>query len=242
CPGPVSHSLHDALPISIRVDGRYLYDGGVYNNFPVDVAEREFNPEVIIGVNVSTKIFNDYPYENDDALISHSLLYLLLDKSDPARLSDKGVFIQPDLKGYTSFDFRSAKSLIDSGYVQTMRQMDEIKEKISARRSCDEVMEKRNAFHYQSKPFVFDEILFQGFNQKQSNYIKRVFGVKPSKPSVLFYNDIKRGYFRLIAEDYFNNVYPNILYDTSGRTFKLQLTRRPQKNFQVDFGGVIATR
>src|SRR5690606_8154050 len=34
----------------IRVDGRYLFDGGVYNNFPVDVATEEFNPDVIIGV------------------------------------------------------------------------------------------------------------------------------------------------------------------------------------------------
>lgn len=26
----------------IRVDGKYLFDGGVYNNFPVDVAQKEF--------------------------------------------------------------------------------------------------------------------------------------------------------------------------------------------------------
>src|SRR5690606_14017690 len=36
----------------IRVDGKYLFDGGVYNNFPVDVAQTSFNPDVIIGVNV----------------------------------------------------------------------------------------------------------------------------------------------------------------------------------------------
>src|SRR5690606_25217587 len=38
----------------IRVDGKYLFDGGVYNNFPVNVAIREFNPDVVIGVNVSS--------------------------------------------------------------------------------------------------------------------------------------------------------------------------------------------
>src|SRR5687767_10249329 len=59
-------SLSDALRATqtvpffytpIRVDGRYLFDGGIYNNFPVDVAQREFHPDVIIGVNVSSKIF-----------------------------------------------------------------------------------------------------------------------------------------------------------------------------------------
>src|SRR5690606_5135549 len=45
----------------IRVDGRYLFDGGVYNNFPVDVATEEFDPDVLIGVNVSSKVFTEYP-------------------------------------------------------------------------------------------------------------------------------------------------------------------------------------
>ena len=31
----------------IRIDGKYLFDGGVYNNFPVDVAERIFKPDVL---------------------------------------------------------------------------------------------------------------------------------------------------------------------------------------------------
>src|SRR5882672_3137250 len=57
----------------IRVDGRYLFDGGVYNNFPVDVAQKEFQPEVVIGSNVSSKIYSEYPKGEDDKLISKSL-------------------------------------------------------------------------------------------------------------------------------------------------------------------------
>jgi NTE family protein len=45
-----------------------------------------------------------------------------------------------------------------------------------------------------------------------------------------------------VSENYFSNVYPNILFDSALQTYQLKLTRRPQKNFQVDFGGVIATR
>ena len=89
---------------------------------------------------------------------------------------------------------------------------------------------------------MFDEIQFSGFNDKQSRYIKRIFGISPSRPDPLYYSDVKTGYFRLVAEDYFNNVYPSIYFDKSTDAFKLLLTRRPQKNFQVDFGGVIATR
>ena len=226
----------------IRVDGKYLFDGGVYNNFPVDVAQDAFNPDVIIGANVSTKIYNDYPYSLDEKLIANSLLFLLLDKSDPASVPENGVYIQPNLKGYTSFDFAEAKSMIDSGYAQTMRQIDEIKEKVKSRRSCEEITTNRNEFNTRSPNLVFDKLLFDGFNSKQRRYIRRIFGYNEKNPKSFYYKKAKKGYFKLVSENYFSNVYPNIIFDSSHQTFQLKLTRRPQKNFQVDFGGVIATR
>jgi NTE family protein len=225
----------------IRVDGKYLFDGGVYNNFPVDIAAQQFNPDVIIGVNVSSKVYDEYPYENDEKLISRSLLLLLLDKSDPSQLTERGIYIQPNLKGFTSFDFARAQSLIDSGYVQTLRQLDEIKSKIATRNLCEDVAAKRNAFTSRSVPFVFDQVTFQKFNSKQRIYIRKIFKTR-KKGSDLYYRDIKKGYFKLVSEDYFSNAYPRILYDSVKRKFNFELTRRPQQNFQVDFGGVIATR
>ncbi len=226
----------------IRVDGKYLFDGGVYNNFPVDVAQDAFQPDVIIGTNVSSKVYNDYPYSLDEKLIANSLLFLLLDKSDPASVPENGVYIQPNLTGYTSFDFADAKSLIDSGYVQTMRQIDEIKEKVKSRRSCDTITAKRNAFNDRSPELVFDKLKFEGFNPKQRRYIRRIFRYNEKNPKSFYYTKAKRGYFKLVSENYFSNVYPNIIFDSALNTFQLKLTRRPQKNFQVDFGGVIATR
>jgi NTE family protein len=244
-------SLSDALRATqtvpffyhpIRVDGKYLFDGGVYNNFPVDVAQKDFNPDVIIGVNVSTKIFDEYPYDSDDKLIGKSLLFLLLDKSDPSLIPESGVFIQPNLRGYTSFDFASAKSLIDSGYSQTIRQIQEIKGKIERRKTCSEVNSERNKFRSKSLPFVFDKISFKGFNSKQRGYIRRIFKTRKPGSHPLYYSDVKKGYFRLVSEEYFRSIYPRMTFDSTMSSFRLQLTRRPQQNFQVDFGGVIATR
>jgi NTE family protein len=223
----------------IRVDGKYLFDGGVYNNFPVDVAEHEFHPDVIIGCNVSSKVYDEYPYGEDEQLISRSLLYMLLDKSDPAKVPASGIYIQPNLKRFSAFDFEKAKGMIDSGYAQTMRQMVEIKAKIAARRTCDEVAEARNKFGNKNKPEVVDKIQFKNFNSHQRIYLNRFFknGKRP-----LYFSDIKSGYYRLVSDDYFKNVYPNLMYDTVANQFNFMLSRRPQNNFQVDFGGVIATR
>ena len=223
----------------IKVNNKYLFDGGVYNNFPVDVMKSEFNPDIIIGSNVSTKVFDTYPYENDDQLISKSLLYLLLDKSDPARVPETGIYVQPNLKTYSAFDFKYAKEMIDSGYRQTMRQMESIKAKIDARQSCESVAQQRNLFNNKSKPWVIEDVKFEKFNSKQQRYLHRFF-LNSKRP--LYFSDLKKGYFKLVSEDYFKNVYPNILYDTAGDQFNFKLSRRPQNNFQIDFGGVIATR
>ncbi len=223
----------------IRVDGKYLFDGGIYNNFPVDVTQTEFNPDVIIGSNVSSKIYQEYPYAEDDKLISKSLLYMLLDKSDPSDIPESGVYIQPNLVGYTTFDFGKARALIDSGYVQTMRQIGEIKSKIAARRTCEEVAATRNKFNNKTTPFIIEKIEFDGFNTNQKKYINRFF--KTGK-RVLTINEIKSGFYNLVSEDYFNNLYPGFTFDRQEQTFNFKLTKRPQNNFQVDFGGVIATR
>src|SRR5690606_11555316 len=226
----------------IRVDGKYLFDGGVYNNFPVDVAEKEFQPDVIIGTNVSSKIYNDYPYSLDEKLIANSLLFLLLDKSDPGSVPENGVYIQPNLTGYTSVDFAQARALIDSGYVQTLRQIEEIKSKVGRRMPQSEMQARRQAFLDCAPEMNFHKVSFEGFNSHQRKYIQRIFRYNEKKPDTLSLSHIKRGYFRLVSEDYFNNVYPNILYDPDSHGYQLKLTRRPQKNFQVDFGGVIASR
>lgn len=244
-------SLSDALRATqtvpffynpIRVDGRYLFDGGVYNNFPVDVLQREFKPEVIVGANVSSKVFNEYPYNNDDKLIANSLLYMLLDKSDPSAIPANGVYIQPNLEGYSSLEFKHARALIDSGYAQTMRQMPELKQKISTRQACEQVVDKRNTFNNQNKQWVFEKITFKSFNSHQRKYIRRTFKINTKKKQTLYYRDIWEGYYKLVAEPYFSNIYPSIPFDEKTNKFVLQLTKRAQKNFQVDFGGVIATR
>jgi NTE family protein len=244
-------SLSDALRATqtvpffynpIRVDGKYLFDGGVYNNFPVDVAQEQFHPDILIGSNVSSKVFPVYPYKDDEKLITNSLLWMLLDKSDPTEIPVNGIYIQPNLEGYSALNFNEAKTFIDSGYTQTLRQIEEIKTKVGIKRTHDEIRQKREAFNDKSKAWEFDQVTYKVFNSKQRKYLSRIFKVHKPGPHSLSFNDIKRGYFKLVSEPYFSNIYPSILFNDDTQKFNFQLTRRPQKNFQVDFGGVLATR
>jgi NTE family protein len=226
----------------IRVNGKYLFDGGVYNNFPVDVLQNQFNPDIIIGSNVSSKVFKEYPYADDDKHLNSLLLFMLLDKSDPESIPETGVYIQPNLENYSALNFNNARELIDSGYRQTLRKLNELKSKVTVTRSPDEVSRLRQKFIDKQKPWLFNRITFTGYNSKQRKYIRKVFKYNDKRPTDLTYSDVRRGYYRLVADPFFTNAYPAMPFDTTSGKFNFHLTRRSQKNFQVEFGGVIATR
>lgn len=223
----------------IRINEKFLFDGGVYNNFPADVLQNDFKPTTLIGVNVSSKVFDEYPYEQDEALVSRSLLYMLLDKSDPGKIPEGGVYIQPNLKGFSSIDFKKVRALIDSGYVQTMRQMPEIKAKTAFLRQKETVEQARAAFNLQQGEVLVDHVSFKGFNASQKRYLSRFFPLKKGPLSV---EKVKAGFYNLVSDEYFKNVYPRFTKHPGDQHFEFELESRPKKNFQVDFGGVISTR
>ena len=40
----------------ITIHGKLVFDGGMYNNFPVDIAKKDFRPDVIIGSRVAQAV------------------------------------------------------------------------------------------------------------------------------------------------------------------------------------------
>ncbi len=243
-------SLSDAVRASmavpmfyepIKVNGHYLFDGGVYNNFPVKVALDECKPDYLIGVNVSSKIYDVYPEGEDEKIIANPLMYSLLDKSDPRDVPDStGVYIQPNLTGYTGFEFGKAQSMIDSGYSQTVRLMPEIKQKIPVRRSVHEVEAQRLQFIGKSPEFVVGGLTYVNFTKGQQLFLEREF--KAHRKSLLKPEEIRAGYYSLVSDPYFSRLYPGFKFNPESGRFTFNLRNRPRNNFQLDVGGVIATR
>ncbi|MDN5216533.1 patatin-like phospholipase family protein [Fulvivirgaceae bacterium BMA12] len=223
----------------IRINKKYLFDGGIYNNFPVNVAEEDFNPDFIIAVNVATTKFQDYPYENDDKILSESLAFILLEKSDPQVVGENGIYIEPDLANNTSLDFQNASAIIDSGYVMANRKIAQIKDKITRRVNQQQMLEKRNKFKEGFKPFYFGDVRLIGFNAPQRKYVRKLFETKHKQ---LDLDDVKSGYYKLVSENYFKNIFPNIVYNETTGLFDLEIFARQARNFKVDFGGNISSR
>lgn len=222
----------------VKVDEKYVFDGGLYNNFPADIMQKEFKPDIIIGSNVSSKTFNTYP-KNDDRVMNRLLLYMLLSKSDSTLVGKNGFYIQPNLADYSATNFAPVKDLIKAGYDATMADMNKIKQAISRRISKSQIEQKRDEFNNRKPDLVFSDVMIEGVNSQQEKYIKRLFA--NDKPSFNF-KDIKRSYYKLVADETFETVYPKISYDDKHDRYVFQIVAQPKKSIKIDFGGNISTR
>jgi len=217
----------------IEVDGKLLYDGGLYNNFPHDVMTDNFNPDYIIGV----KVTSNEPAPKSGDLISQ-VRSMLISKTD-FNLKTPGIIIEPKSE-YGSFDFGNISAIIDSGYNETIRQMPLIKKAIKSRISVEARNKKRTSFNEKQQDLVYDELFIHNAKKRQKKYVKR--NVWPNKDSSKNFQEIKEGFYRSAADLHVESLYPSSAYNTNTGKYTLHLKVDKQKPFAFDFGGVISSR
>ena len=98
-------------------DGMVLVDGGIFNNFPVDVV-KEMGADITIGVDLSTEAFVQHDYK-ELISIANRITFLLGEEKYRKNKEDVDLYMNPGLKGYTSADFKS--SAIDTMIVMGER-------------------------------------------------------------------------------------------------------------------------
>lgn len=223
----------------IKLDNKYVFDGGLYNNFPADIMQKEFKPDYMIGVNVSAKNFKEYPKNGDEKLMNRLMVFMFLSKSDSTLVGKNGIYIQPDLQDFNSANFYPVAELIKKGYDATMADMPRILKAVHRRVSAEEIAIKRNNFNNRKPQLVFNEVTVTGVNSQQKRYIERLF--KRDKPTFDL-SDIRQGYYKLVADETFETIYPKISYNPSSDSYTFEIVAQPKRSFKLDLGGNISSR
>ena len=219
----------------ISINGKLMFDGGLYNNFPINVMNAEFKPDYIIGSNVSES--NGAP-DDDDLYLQ--LRSLLMNKSVVDTLKESGVIIEPWSKVNT-FNFNNAKRLIDSGYAATMRLMPEIKLHVQKQLNVEELNRKRKKYksYNNLEQIVFNSVTVKGFTKSQAKFITKSLFFK-QEPFTL--KKLKSRYFRLMSDNQIKNIFPLAQLDSSSGKYNLELSGRREKPFYIDVGAILSNR
>lgn len=218
----------------IKVDGNLLFDGGLYNNFPVDVMENDFNPDIILGSLVTSNAL-----QPDDEDIFNQLENMIVNRQDFNIDCDQSCIIRPNLGGLTTFDFSNIKESIDAGYKSTIEKMDSIKALLSRRVDRNELTEKRNAYFSSLPEPEFQSAQITGLKPNQQKYLEKTMF---KKQKTLTLASLKPRYYKSYTDEKIRFMYPLSQYDSVTHKFNLLLDIRKDKPFEISFGGNISSR
>lgn len=218
----------------IEIDSVLAYDGGIYNNFPTDIMMKDFHPDIIIGSVVAAN-----PGEPKENNLMSQLENMIMQKTDYTIPDSLGILMTFKYDDVNLLDFDRLKELHDIGYNRTMSLMDSIKSRILRRESAEDVRLRRMVYRTTLPQLRFKEIYITGANEQQQTYIKKEF--HGDEEEVFTYEDLKRGYFRLLADNMIEEIIPHAVYDPSTDLYELHLKVKMGNNFYVKVGGSVST-
>ena len=214
-----SGSLGDAVRASmsfplvfkpIEMDGVLVYDGGIYDNFPVNVMQKDFNPDFIIGVSVSSA--DTKPIKGD---VYSQLEDMIIQNNDYNLPAEDGVKIQVPVLNFGVLDFGQAKEIYSIGYKTGMAMVDSIKHRISARESMKEVERRREIFAENTPVVTFDSVEVTGAKPGQARFLEYLFdNGRPGFPIGM--EQVQNAYYRAVTDGKLSDLLPQAKFGKDG--------------------------
>lgn len=218
----------------IEIDSMLAYDGGIYNNFPTDVMREDFHPDIIIGSVVAANPTK--PKEND---LMSQIENMVMQKTDYSLPDSAGILMTFKYNDVNLMDFQRIDELQKIGYDRTMSLMDSIKSRIHRRVNIDNLRLRRLVYKSQYPELRFKNIYIDGANAHQQVYIKKEFHTSNDKEFT--YEELKRGYFRLLSDNMISEIIPHAIYNPEDDTYDLHLKVKMEDDFSVRIGGNVST-
>ena len=218
----------------IEIDSILAYDGGIYNNFPVNVMKDDFHPDIIIGSTVSTN--PGKPKEGD---IMGQLENMIMQKTDYTLPDSLGILLTFKYDNVNLMDFNRFDELHDIGYKRTLEMMDSIKSRIHRRVNPAQIEARRLAYKSNLPELRFKKVNITGANERQKQYIRKEFHENNYETFTI--EDVKQGYFRLLSDNIISEIIPHAVYNKEDGTYDLNLQVKMEANLSARVGGNVSS-
>ncbi len=219
----------------IEIDGVLAYDGGIYDNFPVDVMRQDFKPDIMIGVDVSAP--NAKPSPND---FMAQVEDMIMQKSDYNLPADEGIRIKLDLERFSLLDFQQADAIYDIGYRHAEAMIDSIMGRVTARTPSAVLKQRREKWRSATPPLVFDSVAVSGVTAPQARYVTRIFD-NDADADTFGITQARAAFYRAVSPGRFSTLTPHADYDSISGLFRLRLDGTVKRSFDVAGGGFITS-
>ncbi len=217
----------------IEINGVLLYDGGIYDNFPVNVMETDFKPDFVIGVSVSGA--DSKPRRGD---MYSQLEDMIIQNNDYSLPSNEGIKIQVPVLNFGVLQFDKARTIYDIGYKTGLSMVDSIKSRLKSRTPLEEVKQRRKIFADATPALEFDSIEVKGVEGSQAQYLEYLFN--HGKPGKFGMDQTVAAYYRAVTDGSLSNLVPEAIFGKNGNN-TLTLHATPRRPWTLAIGGFVTT-
>lgn len=219
----------------ILIDSMIMFDGGMFNNFPADVAMDCFKPDIIIG---SVVAGNPNPPSLHDLLSQlENMLMVHSDYTLPKGAT--GIILHPDVPSLNVTDFSQNTVVFASGYREVLQNMDSILTLNPGRITETELHQKREEFRNNYPQNKIRNIVISQNSGAEGAFAKAF--LKPMDDQISL-TDLQNNYYRLLSLDKFRHIYPRLIYNKEENLYDMELDLIKNYAFHRSFGGNISSQ
>ena len=213
----------------VWMNGRPMYDGGLYNNVPVDAMVKAFNPDLILVSAIQSEAVD---FESDDLL---SQVEALIVRNQPPLKTDRPVYFVRPVFDANALDFSEYEEAVSAGYAETQlllagERLDACKGHFSAA----ETERKRQAFASSLPAFEVGEVRAFGLGVATDAAANTAVSRAPTDAETL-----KVNLLLLDADDHIGRIEPTAQWNDSTGLFDLSIGLEAERDVLVELGGSI---
>ena len=210
----------------VILDGRFLIDGGVTNNYPIDEV-RKLGADIIIGVDVQNGL-RDREQLKDGTKILFQITNLQMIEKMKLNAANTDIYIKPDIKEYGVVSFEKAKEIVLRGEEAAFSVYEEI----------DQLADKSKAYYkpklkMESDSLNIVNIVCNNLKNYSKSYIEGKLKFKSG--AKIRYKDLETGINNIDATHNFGAITYSLEPNGNGDNLILNFTENPIKTY-LKFG------
>ncbi len=185
----------------VELNGRLLVDGGIVDNFPIDIMKNK-DVDVIIGVDVQDKLEKRENLDSAPKIIMQIISFQMYDE-DVENKNNTDIYMHPNIKGYSVVSFDKADELINLGEKIALEDKDFLK--AIAIQQKKKPIQQQKKIKINDKEFIkIDNVKVKGAKNYTRNYILSKLNLKENDS--ITYNQFNTCIDGLMATGNFESV------------------------------------
>ncbi len=209
----------------VEIDGKLLTDGGVANNFPVDIM-RQKGLDFIIGVDVQDKLKDKEDLNSAPDILMQIVGFQMYDDVALKR-KETDLYMHPDISNYNVVSFDLTKEIIAKGEEVASKQINYLKEIAEKQKNTTVNINKRT--HFKKEMLYINGIKIFGNKNYTNEYILSKLDIE--RVGYITFQKFNEGINSLSATGNFESIYYKFVQQDKGTEIHLNIKEEEVSTF-----------